>query len=56
MRGPREDPSVAGSDEGAARCPYCDGTNTQRDHRRGPSSCRSLQYCRDCQESFEALR
>jgi hypothetical protein len=52
----RHDPSVDTDDEPVARCPYCDGTNTERTHLKGPSLCRSLHYCHDCSESFEAFR
>jgi hypothetical protein len=52
----RLDPSVAaGDDEAPATCPYCDGTNTEREHPKGPSLCRSIHFCRDCQEPFEAV-
>jgi hypothetical protein len=48
------DPSVTttGSTE-AAECPYCGGTDTEREHPKGPSLCRSMHYCNDCQEPFE---
>ncbi|MFC6837155.1 1,2-phenylacetyl-CoA epoxidase subunit PaaE [Halomarina ordinaria] len=50
------DPSVAAGGEGApARCPYCGGTNTEREHPKGPSLCRSIHFCADCEEPFEAM-
>ncbi|MFC7155879.1 1,2-phenylacetyl-CoA epoxidase subunit PaaE [Halomarina halobia] len=52
----RLDPSVtAGGEAGPARCPYCGGTNTEREHPKGPSLCRSIHYCEDCGEPFEAM-
>lgn len=50
------DPSVdTGGTSTGARCPYCDGTNTEREHPKGPSLCRSMHFCHDCEESFEAM-
>jgi DNA-directed RNA polymerase subunit RPC12/RpoP len=34
-------------------CPYCGSTDTERDHPKGPSLCRSLYLCRECGEPFE---
>ncbi|MFC5971462.1 1,2-phenylacetyl-CoA epoxidase subunit PaaE [Halomarina salina] len=55
----RRDPSVAAGDgdgdEEPAVCPYCEGTNTEREHPKGPSLCRSIHFCEDCQEPFEAV-
>jgi transposase-like protein len=50
----RRDPSVetSGDDERPA-CPYCESTNTEREHPKGPSLCRSLFVCHDCGEPFE---
>lgn len=50
------DPSVdtTETNEGA-RCPYCEGTNTEREHPKGPSLCRSMHFCHDCEEPFEAM-
>jgi hypothetical protein len=55
MRGVRPDPSTDVEDDGPATCPYCDGENTQREHPRGPSRCRSIHFCLDCEEPFEAM-
>ncbi|MCY4729206.1 hypothetical protein KY092_01385 [Natronomonas gomsonensis] len=52
----RPDPSTdtdAGGE--AATCPYCGSENTDREHPKGPSLCRSMHYCRDCGEPFEAF-
>lgn len=36
-----------------AECPYCGSDNTQREHARGPSLCRSIHYCNGCEQPFE---
>lgn len=51
----RPDPSVDVADDGGAECPYCGGSNTEREHPKGPSLCRSMHFCHDCEESFEAF-
>jgi hypothetical protein len=49
-----DDPSTetTGETDGAV-CPYCESTNTEREHPKGPSLCRSMHFCRDCQQPFE---
>jgi ring-1,2-phenylacetyl-CoA epoxidase subunit PaaD len=37
-------------------CPRCDGTNTALKNVFGPTLCRSIHYCFDCQESFEQFK
>jgi hypothetical protein len=50
------DPSVgATSAEGAAECPYCGSTDTEREHPKGPSLCRSMHFCNDCEQPFEKI-
>ena len=52
----RLDSSVdAGGESTPKRCPYCGGTDTEREHPKGPSLCRSIHYCNDCDEPFEAM-
>ncbi|WP_436924038.1 1,2-phenylacetyl-CoA epoxidase subunit PaaE [Halosimplex amylolyticum] len=54
--GRRADPSVAAGAEGApVACPYCGSTETERDHPKGPSLCRSMHYCNACDQPFEAM-
>jgi hypothetical protein len=55
MQGP--DPSVDAAGEGgeSVACPYCGSTDTERDHPRGPSLCRSMHYCRACDQPFETM-
>jgi len=37
-------------------CPRCEGTNTTLKNVFGPTLCRSIHYCFDCQESFEQFK
>lgn len=51
------DPSVDTEDDGGpVECPYCGSTETDREHPRGPSLCRSIYVCRACEQPFEAMR
>jgi ring-1,2-phenylacetyl-CoA epoxidase subunit PaaD len=38
------------------RCPWCDSARVVMDSAFGPTQCRSLFYCRDCRQPFEALK
>lgn len=38
------------------RCPYCESANVAMDSAFGPTLCRSLFYCRDCRQPFEAFK
>ena len=38
------------------RCPWCDSLRVVMDSAFGPTQCRSLFYCRDCRQPFEALK
>jgi ring-1,2-phenylacetyl-CoA epoxidase subunit PaaD len=38
------------------RCPWCESTRVVMDSAFGPTQCRSLFYCRDCRQPFEALK
>lgn len=40
----------------AVRCPYCDSARVAMDSIFGPTLCRSLFYCRDCRQPFEAFK
>ncbi len=39
-----------------ARCPRCDGENTEMKTPFGPTLCRSIHYCYDCKEAFEQFK
>lgn len=40
----------------ALRCPYCSSARVVMDSVFGPTLCRSLAYCRDCRQPFEAFK
>ena len=40
----------------AVRCPFCDSGQVAMDSMFGPALCRSLFYCRDCRQPFEAFK
>lgn len=37
-------------------CPYCDSTYVTMDNIFGPTACRSMLYCNDCNNPFEAMK
>jgi ring-1,2-phenylacetyl-CoA epoxidase subunit PaaD len=39
-----------------AACPHCGSSNTIIKNNFGPTLCRALYYCRDCQQPFEQLK
>ena len=41
---------------GATACPWCASSNVVMDSAFGPTQCRTLFYCRDCRQPFEALK
>jgi ring-1,2-phenylacetyl-CoA epoxidase subunit PaaD len=43
-------------DPAEMRCPWCDSARVVMDSAFGPTQCRSLFYCRDCRQPFEALK
>jgi len=43
-------------DPAEMRCPWCDSGRVVMDSAFGPTQCRSLFYCRDCRQPFEALK
>jgi ring-1,2-phenylacetyl-CoA epoxidase subunit PaaD len=44
------------SDPSSVRCPWCDSARVAMDSVFGPTQCRSLFYCRECRQPFEALK
>jgi len=40
----------------AVRCPYCRSGRVAMDSAFGSTQCRSLFYCRDCRQPFEAFK
>lgn len=37
-------------------CPYCGSTNTRVKNSFGPTLCRAIYYCRNCQQPFEQFK
>ena len=37
-------------------CPYCDSTNTRVTNPFGPTLCRAIYVCRNCQQPFEQFK
>ncbi|TPF18415.1 1,2-phenylacetyl-CoA epoxidase subunit PaaD [Priestia megaterium] len=37
-------------------CPYCDSTYITMENLFGPTACRSILYCKDCKNPFEAMK
>lgn len=37
-------------------CPYCGSSFTTMDNLFGPAACRSILYCKDCKNPFEAIK
>ena len=40
----------------AIPCPWCGSTNTRLDSAFGPTRCRTIQYCDECQNTFEDMK
>ncbi|MFL5750630.1 MAG: 1,2-phenylacetyl-CoA epoxidase subunit PaaD [Chloroflexota bacterium] len=44
------------ADPSDVRCAWCGSVRVVMDSAFGPTQCRSLFYCRDCRQPFEALK
>jgi len=53
MRGLDPSASTGSEGDGPAECPYCGSMDTERDHPKGPGLCRSMHFCRTCEQPFE---
>ncbi|MBI4675913.1 MAG: phenylacetate-CoA oxygenase subunit PaaJ [Chloroflexi bacterium] len=40
----------------AVACPYCNSTNTRVTNHFGPTLCRAIYFCRNCQQPFEQFK
>ena len=47
---------IAPPSSGAPACPWCGSRRVVIDSAFGPTQCRSLYYCRDCRQPFEAMK
>lgn len=48
-------PEETGSTADEPQCPYCDSTDTVQESEQGTSLCRSIHFCRACDQSFEKI-
>ena len=53
-------PSAAGAAPialgGVTPCPYCGSRRTALENAFGPTACRSIHYCTECRQPFEAFK
>ena len=47
---------IAPPTDGPVACPFCNSDRVAMDNMFGPTLCRSLFYCRDCRQPFEAFK
>ena len=47
---------IAPPTSGAVTCPHCGSERVAMDNLFGPTLCRSLYYCRNCRQPFEAFK
>lgn len=54
---------IQGRDSGAVimfldevACPFCQSKNTKMENPFGPTLCRAIYYCHDCQQAFELFK
>ncbi|KMK94361.1 1,2-phenylacetyl-CoA epoxidase subunit PaaD [Rossellomorea marisflavi] len=43
-------------EEWEIHCPYCDSHYTSMENLFGPTACRSILYCKECRNPFEAMK
>lgn len=43
-------------EEWTVDCPYCESSYTSMENVFGPTACRSILYCMDCRNPFEAMK
>jgi ring-1,2-phenylacetyl-CoA epoxidase subunit PaaD len=42
--------------DGPVPCPYCGSSRTRLDNAFGPTLCRTIRWCPDCRQPFEAVK
>ena len=42
--------------EARVPCPHCGSRRTRLDNAFGPTQCRTIRYCMDCRQPFEAIK
>lgn len=45
-----------GGEAWTVNCPYCESAYTSLENVFGPTACRSILYCSDCRNPFEAMK
>ena len=45
-----------GTGDGAVPCPFCGSRRTRLDNLFGPTLCRTIHWCPDCRQPFEAIK
>ncbi|WP_173104621.1 1,2-phenylacetyl-CoA epoxidase subunit PaaD [Bacillus sp. KH172YL63] len=45
-----------GEEDWEIHCPYCDSPYTSMENLFGPTACRSILYCKQCRNPFEAMK
>ncbi|QTC41130.1 phenylacetate-CoA oxygenase subunit PaaJ [Bacillus sp. V3] len=45
-----------GEEDWQIHCPYCDSPYTSMENLFGPTACRSILYCKQCKNPFEAMK
>lgn len=49
-------PPKSANEPWTIECPFCQSQNVTLDNLFGPTACRSIAYCRDCRNPFEAMK
>jgi ring-1,2-phenylacetyl-CoA epoxidase subunit PaaD len=49
-------PDGLGIGDAVVACPRCGSTRTRLDNLFGPTQCRTIRWCPDCREPFEAIK
>jgi ring-1,2-phenylacetyl-CoA epoxidase subunit PaaD len=52
---PGDGPTLINLD-GPVVCPYCGSSRTRLENAFGPTQCRTIRYCADCRNPFEAFK
>ena len=48
--------NFTGEEDWQIQCPYCDSPYTSVENLFGPTACRSILYCKQCKNPFEAMK
>jgi len=53
---PNRDMNLIQLDVSPTICPRCDSVNTETKNTFGPTLCKSIHYCNNCNEPFESFK